>query len=271
MVIQGNITIGVMITIYMAADRVTSPLISLANIYNNMAGSEPLLRKVLDSCPSTEPTLPPVYTNQPDYLVHLEDVSVGYDKNHPVLENLNFKIRRGDKILIEGPSGSGKSTLLKTILNEQDPLSGSLKYGQNLQGKLTDTFAVVEQQPFVFHNTLRYNLVLGKSVPDEKLYAVLKKVGLDSLADETGLGTEIGSGRQLSGGELKRLEVARAMLNEKDILIVDEALSGLDSSNADRLNQLIIDYPGTVINIEHRLTREISSRFNKTLKLGEYK
>lgn len=267
MVIEGNISPGMLLTIYMAADRVTTPLISLVNIYNTMVGSEPLLKKVLDETPAHKEPQQPVYAENNNFLISLKDVSIGYN-NKPILENLNINILSGDKILIEGPSGSGKSTLLKTIMNEMDPLFGSIEYGKDLKSDFSNSFAVVEQQPFVFHNNLKYNLSLGSDFSDEQLYYVLKSVGLDYLANKNSLNIELGLNvHQLSGGELKRLEVARAILYGKNILVVDEALSGLDYDNADKLNRLILNYPGTVINIEHRIDEKIRKRFNKTLKL----
>ncbi|WP_042477148.1 ATP-binding cassette domain-containing protein [Bacillus ndiopicus] len=267
-VINGEISTGMLITIYMAADRVVSPLISLANIYNAMTASEPLLRKVLNEEPTHVQPAEPAFTTSDDYLISLGNVSIGFEEDKPILENINLQVERGDRILIEGASGSGKSTLLKTIMNEQDTLSGEIKYGSSLNGNLTEAFAVVEQQPFVFRNTLKYNLMIGHDIADERLYEVLHKVGLNRLANEEGLQIQLGSdAHQLSGGELKRLEVARAMLSNKEILVVDEALSGLDGENADRLNQLITSYPGTVMNIEHRIDEEIRERFNKKLKL----
>lgn len=267
-VIRGDISIGMLITIYMAADRVVTPLISLANYYNAMTASEPLLSRVLDE--KSQNVLPkePILTGSKDYLISLENVDIGYQMELPILKDINFKIISGDRILIEGASGAGKSTLLKTIMNEQESLSGSIKYGDAIQRNLTESFAVVEQQPFVFKNTLRYNLTLGKEISDQKLCEVLNNVGLIQLATIESLDTQLGSNaHQLSGGELKRVEVARAMLYNKNILVVDEALSGLDAESANQLNQLIMAYPGTVINIEHRLSEEISSRFNKKLSL----
>lgn len=267
-VINGEISAGMLITIYMAADRVVTPLISLANIYNAMTASEPLLRKVLNEEPNHIQPTKPIFTTSNDYLISLENVNIGFKEDKPILESINLRVEQGDRILIEGASGSGKSTLLKTIMNEQDVLSGEIQYGSNLKGNLTEAFAVVEQQPFVFRNTLKYNLMIGQEIADEKLYEVLHKVGLNRMANEEGLQIQLGSEtHQLSGGELKRLEVARAILSNKVILVVDEALSGLDGESADQLNQLITSYPGTVMNIEHRVEEKIRERFNKTLKL----
>jgi len=269
MVIQGELTVGTLITVYMAADRVVTPLISLANFYNEMTATAPLLRKVLDEKPKGQVISEPVFSKSDKHIVSLMDVSVGFEATNPILKNVNLNVTQGDRLLIEEPSGSGKSTLVKIMMNELSPLAGDIQYGRSLKGDLRDQFAVVEQQPFVFHNTLRYNLVLGKEVSDEELFHVLESVGLTQFATETGLNTELGSGHhQLSGGELKRLEVARALLYNKNILVVDEALSGLDDASADGLNRLIMDYPGTVIDIEHRLDNEISDRFNKKLSLS---
>lgn len=121
--------------------------------------------------------------------------------------------------------------------------SGKLKYGKGQDSDTGSAFAVVKQQPFVFHNTLKYNLTLGKEVADNKLFEVLKSVGLNHLADKSGLLIKLGSGTH--------------------------QLSGLDYENADRLNRLIIEYPGTVINIEHQLSKEITNRFNKKLRLNQ--
>lgn len=267
-VVRGDISIGMLITIYMAADRVVTPLISLANLYNAMTASEPLLSKVLDEKTQNPPPKQPLLMDNKEYLISLENVGIGYDSNYPILEDINFKVYAGDRILIEGASGSGKSTLLKTIMNEQEVLSGKIKYSDVFKNNLTESFAVVEQQPFVFNNTLRYNLSLGTENSEYTLCETLKSVGLSHLATTEGLDKRLGSdAHQLSGGELKRLEVARALLYNKNILVVDEALSGLDEKSANQLNLLIMNYPGTVINIEHRLSDEISSRFTKRLKL----
>src|SRR5699024_7333466 len=161
---QGDLAVGTLITVFMAADRVVTPLISLANFYNEMVGSEPLLRKVLDDTPKDQLIESPVFSNSDAYLISLDDVSIGYEEKNPILKNLNVDVEQGDRLLIEGSSGSGKSTLVKTMMNEQAVLDGTIQYGKSLEGDLTDGFAVVEQQPFVFHNTLRYNLVLGKNI-----------------------------------------------------------------------------------------------------------
>lgn len=268
-VVQGNLTVGMLLTVMTAADRVVTPLISLANFYNEMIATEPLLRKILSDRTENKKVKAPQYLEGDGPLILLQDVSIGFDQENPLLEDLNLEIAEGDRILIEGPSGSGKSTLLQTIMNEVDLLKGEIYYASSFRGHFTEKFAVVGQNPFIFNNTLRYNLLLAAKLSNQEIFEVLEKVGLDYFAREEALNTRLGSeSHQLSGGELKRLEVARALLYGKEILVVDEALSGLDDKNADLLNQLILTYPGTVINIEHRLAEDIRSRYNKRIQLG---
>lgn len=268
-VLQGDLTVGMLLTVMTAADRVVTPLISLANLYNEMIATEPLLRKILRDAGEEKKTKAPLYLAGDSPLILLEDVSIGYDQGRPLVEGLNLEIAKGDRILIEGPSGSGKSTLLQTIMNEVDVLKGRIYYANSLRDHLRERFAVVEQEPFIFNNSLKYNLLLAGELSNQKIFDLLKKAGLGDYATEEALNIQLGSeDHQLSGGELKRLEVARALLYGKEILVVDEALSGLDAKNADLLNQLILAYPGTVINIEHRLEKDMRSRFNKRIQLG---
>ncbi|MHA3226164.1 ABC transporter transmembrane domain-containing protein [Globicatella sulfidifaciens] len=267
--IQGNLTVGQLITIYMAADRVTTPLVSIFTYYSWMAGTEPLITTILN--PATKSIIPksPKFGDDEKVLIDLKDVSVGYEKQ-PIMSNVNLKIEDGDRILIQGPSGVGKSTLVRAIMNEVEPLDGEIEYGQKMSNGLTNHFAVVEQTPFLFNETLRFNLTLGQKTDDAKLIRILQQVGLGHLATKSQLDAHYGSeNRVLSGGEMKRLEVARALLYGKEILVVDESLSGLDDTAAEQLNQVIIDYPGTVIDIEHHLSEVIAKKYTKTLTLSK--
>lgn len=268
-VIKGDLSVGELITIYMAADRVTNPLVSGFTYYSWMIGTAPLVtniwsNEVRDAIPSS-----PIISPLSEYLVNLEDLSVGYNKKS-IIENINLQIIQGDRILIQGPSGAGKSTLMKTIMNEIEPTSGKLIFGGKLSNNLTSHFAVVEQRPFLFHDTLKFNLTLGQTIDENKLITVLENVGLNHLANKQALNTMYSEDKNpLSGGEMKRLEVARAILYGKEILVVDEALSGLDEATAKHLNTLIMNYPGTVIDIEHHIKPELVDKFTKKLYMGK--
>lgn len=201
-------------------------------------------------------------------MIRARDLSIGYNDDTHLSKALNFDVHPNDKILIEGPSGSGKTTLLKTIMGEIRPLDGEVSYSLDDSESFSQLFALVEQTPFVFRKTLRFNLTLGHDVSDDQLIRILKSVGLHKYANDESLDMALeGESISLSGGEKKHLGVARALLYNKKILIVDEALSGLDNDSADLLNQVILDYPGIVLNIEHRVTDEIRQRYNKQILL----
>ncbi|MFC3899599.1 ABC-type multidrug transport system, ATPase and permease component [Aliicoccus persicus] len=266
-VIQGHITVGALITIYLAADRVTTPLISLANFYNTMSASIPLIDNILSIKENKKVPLQLASGTQ-DSLIKAKDLIIGYNEDTHLSQALNFDINPNDKILIEGPSGSGKTTLLKTIIGEIRPLNGEMSYNLDDSDTFSELFALVEQTPFVFRKPLRFNLTLGNDVSDDELIGVLESVGLHKYANKESLDMSLeGEDISFSGGEKKRLGVARALLYNKKILIVDEALSGLDNDSADLLNRFILDYPGIVLNIEHRVTDEIRERYNKQIVL----
>ena len=153
-------------------------------------------------------------------------------------------------------------------MNEHEPFHGEVSYGEQLDDNIVMNFAVVEQRPFLFNQSIRYNLQLGNDISDDVLIETLKNVGLDKYAHDKGLDLIIGDdNHRLSGGEMKRLEVARALVYGKDILVVDEALSGLDDTSARKLNDLIMRFPGAVINIEHHIPEELKGNYNKVIAL----
>ncbi|WP_125605748.1 ATP-binding cassette domain-containing protein [Lapidilactobacillus bayanensis] len=268
-VMNGGMTLGALLTVYMAADRVVTPLISLVTYYNRMQATEPLFTRVFDNSTREPVSTSPIIVPEQRDLIDAANVTIGYDQ-HPLLSNLTFSIAPRDRILIQGESGSGKSTLIRALMNELDIQAGTISYSQIFSSNFKTNFAVVEQAPFIFADTLRFNLTLGDKNPDADLITILQRVGLNKFADSASLDILLDSSQyQLSGGEIKRLAVARALLYHKQILVVDEALSGLDSHNADLLNRIILDYPGTVIDIEHRVDQEIKQRFTKCLAVGE--
>lgn len=268
-VIRGEITAGALITIYMAADRVVTPIISSVTWYNRMLSSRPLFDDLISSKQSNQRESVPVFNAGQNDMVVLHNGSVGYDK--PLLTGVELKIRERDKILITGPSGSGKTTLVKTLINDLPLLAGTLSLSPSLKPSPRTSMAIVEQQPFLFDETILFNLTMGKFFPTNQLKQVLNSVGLTKYASEEGLATSVNTAnRGLSGGESKRLEIARAILHSRDFLVVDEAFSGLDEKSTYEISNLITAFPGTVIDIEHRVPEDISHRYSQWFDTARY-
>ncbi|WP_172996988.1 ATP-binding cassette domain-containing protein, partial [Lactobacillus helveticus] len=168
-----------------------------------------------------------------------------------------------------GRSGIGKSTLFKSLLNELPLIKGKILIDKQLnKNNFLSNFGIVGQDTYIFSESLRFNLTLGKDIPSSRLIKVLKKVKLEYLANKNYLDTQIGDkGLSLSGGEKRKVEIARALLNKKDFLLVDEGLSGLDDNSRKQIFALLQSLPQTIIEIEHIMSIEDKQKFDQVINL----
>ncbi|CYU47370.1 ATP-binding cassette domain-containing protein [Streptococcus suis] len=269
----GELVFGVLLSVYMASDRVVTPLISAVYYINEMIGSLPLLESiqlnVTYDCSDDSVFISNVKIA--DSVLETENLAIGYDST-VLLKGLNLFIQQGEKVLVTGGSGTGKSTLFKTLLGEIPALDGTVRIGQeDKEENVYEHIAVIDQNSFVFTDTLRFNLTLGFPMEDSRLLEVLEQVGLEKFANLEMLNARVGKEDiQLSNGEQRRLEVARAILQRKEILFADEALSGLDKINAKLLCGILLNYPGTVLNIEHHIPEQMKAFYTQVIDLNDY-
>lgn len=199
-------------------------------------------------------------------LIEAKDLSFTYpERQNRALENLNLTIQKGQKVAILGKTGSGKSTLLQLLVRNYDANQGELFLaGKPIADYAEDTlrsqFCFLTQRVHVFSDTLRQNLQFASAVniSDEKMIEVLNQVGLGKLLEkEQGLDIWLGDGgRPLSGGEQRRLGLARILLNNTPILLLDEPTEGLDRETERQILRLILAHAEnkTLIMVTHRLT-----------------
>ena len=199
-------------------------------------------------------------------LIEAKDLSFTYpERQNRALENLNLTIQKGKKVAILGKTGSGKSTLLQLLVRNYDANQGELFLaGKPISDYAEDTlrsqFCFLTQRVHVFSDTLRQNLQFASAVniSDEKMIEVLNQVGLGKLLEqEQGLDIWLGDGgRPLSGGEQRRLGLARILLNDAPILLLDEPTEGLDRETERQILRLILAHAEnkTLIMVTHRLT-----------------
>ena len=199
-------------------------------------------------------------------LIEAKDLSFTYpERQNRALENLNLTIQKGKKVAILGKTGSGKSTLLQLLVRNYDANQGQLFLaGKPIADYAEDTlrsqFCFLTQRVHVFSDTLRQNLKFASAVniADEKMIEVLNQVGLGKLLEqEQGLDIWLGDGgRPLSGGEQRRLGLARILLNDAPILLLDEPTEGLDRETERQILRLILAHAEnkTLIMVTHRLT-----------------
>ena len=195
--------------------------------------------------------------------LRLADVSFAYHgQAQPALDNINLTIPAGAHVAVLGRTGCGKSTLLQLLTRAWDPAQGQILFNdmplkEMSEPALRKTVSVVPQRVHLFSATLRDNLLLAApGTADDELRAMLEKVGLHKLLDDEGLNSWLGEGgRQLSGGELRRLAIARALLHNAPLMLLDEPTEGLDATTERQILDLLEkEMQGkTVLMVTHRL------------------
>jgi ATP-binding cassette subfamily C protein CydC len=185
-----------------------------------------------------------------------------HDKNPWVLQDFSLTLAPGERVVVTGPSGCGKTTLAQLIMRLMDPISGRITYGgDDLKNIDPETWrshvAVLSQHTLLFRDTLANNLRLAQpQASDEALVSVLHQAGLGPLLETLpeGLETWIDeAGSNFSGGEARRLALARLMLTDAPMVILDEPMTGLDADTAVALSATLDDWLGqrSVLIISH--------------------
>lgn len=198
--------------------------------------------------------------------VEFKEVRFTYDgQDNEALSGISFGFKKGKFIGLVGQSGAGKSTIVSLLARMYEPDSGEIRAnGRRIHDMDIDgwrsNIAVVRQDPFIFNETLRYNLTIGnRDVSQSRLDEVIEIAKVDEFIDdlpdgyETRLGDE---GVRLSGGQRQRIALARALLKESDILVLDEATSDLDSSLEKQVQSAIenMERDYAIVGIAHRLS-----------------
>ncbi|HGH5394917.1 cysteine/glutathione ABC transporter ATP-binding protein/permease CydC [Raoultella planticola] len=209
----------------------------------------------------------------------LNQVTFSYPQQpSPALENISLQVGAGEHIAILGRTGCGKSTLLQLLTRAWDPADGEiLLNGQPLtwlnEATLRQAMSVVPQRVHLFSATLRDNLLLAApGASDIQLMKALERVGLEKLLEDSGLNAWLGEGgRQLSGGELRRLAIARALLHDAPLMLLDEPTEGLDATTESQILDLLAEVmrEKTVLMVTHRLRG--LARFNRIIVMDNGK
>ncbi|HIF9274761.1 TPA: heme ABC transporter ATP-binding protein/permease CydC [Photobacterium damselae] len=220
------------------------------------------LNEIIEAKPDT-PFDPNGYQAKAQGNITIENISYTYyGSEQPVLKQVNLSLKQGEKLAILGRTGCGKSTLLQLLTRNWDPQQGQISLDgiplpQWQEGALRNAMTVVSQRVDVFNGSLRENLLLAKpQASDAECVQALEQVGLTTLLDGQSLDTWLGEGgRQISGGERRRLGIARALLHDAPILLMDEPTEGLDRRTEQQILELLLEHAKdkTVIFITHRL------------------
>ena len=272
LVLKGDFSAGDFFVAIGMIDQLSYPLISLAGIIRQLVAIKP-------SCAAMEAFLQDG-RKQPSaghemalkQEICFRDVSFSYDGTRMVLKDFDLTVRKGGRYLLKGPSGCGKTTAINLLLKYYSASGGVITVdGTPLNGigSPYDLMTVVRQEATLFHDTLRNNLTMYREISDERLFSVLNSVGLERYANRQALdGMITESGTNFSGGEKKRICLARALLRDTDVLILDEPLANLDPATAERIEDLLLSIRDkTVLVVSHQFTEEKLAAFDRVVTL----
>ena len=267
MVVQGSLTLGQLTSFMMYLGLMIWPMLALAwmfNIVERGSAAYSRIRTMLAEAPVVNDGSKPVPEGRGELDVNIHQFTYP-QTDHPALENVNFALKPGQMLGICGPTGSGKSTLLSLIQRHFDVSEGDIRFHDIPLTKLQldswrSRLAVVSQTPFLFSDTVANNIALGcpnATQQEIEHVARLASVHDDILRLPQGYDTEVGErGVMLSGGQKQRISIARALLVNAEILILDDALSAVDGRTEHQILHNLRQWGQgrTVIISAHRLS-----------------
>ena len=263
-----NFNVGILITFVGYVGQLSGPMNFFSHIFHQWSdsiNSAQRMFEILDSIPEIQESEHPVAMPEPRGDIVLDHVTFGYEINKPVLKNINLHIKEGEMLGIVGRSGAGKTTLVNLISRMYDPQEGAIYLdGVNVRDlafhDLRRNVAMVSQETYIFMGTVEQNIAYAN--PNATKAEIIRAAVLASAHDfilrmPDGYDTIIGSaGRELSGGERQRISIARAILANPKILILDEATASVDTET-EKAIQASLNYlvkGRTTISIAHRLS-----------------
>ncbi len=263
---QGAMTLGTLMTFYTLLGYFLSPIQNVMELQSTLQSAVVAagrLRDILDREKEENATVGQTTAFQNGDII-LNHVDFRYGNRRLVLKDLNMRIPQGKRVALVGASGSGKTTVTKLLMGFYHPERGNIHIGNTDLSSfplalLREKIAYVPQETFLFSDTIRKNLLLGnaRDINDEKLTQVLNACGCEFIdAMPFGLDTMLEeNGANLSGGQRQRLAIARALLREPQILILDEATSNLDVFTERHFHEAVqTAFPQlTIIMVAHRL------------------
>ncbi|WP_137791890.1 ABC transporter ATP-binding protein [Bacillus sp. E(2018)] len=265
LIFQDQITIGTLVVIYQLTTELINSLQRCCNGAIELYGKTAVIERV-----RTQISDQTVECETEDDLVHIyqiefQNVTYCYKgADTPIINNLSLLLPAGKKIAFVGLSGSGKSTITYLLNCFYQPTSGKIKINnvdinKHTVDSVREKINVVFQDPYIFNDTLRNNILMGECIDEQELNKICKLMYISPILNSLpyGLDTVIGErGTTLSGGEKQRIALARALIRNSEVLILDEATSALDNSMEKNV-QKNIDYirkGKTTIIIAHRLS-----------------
>lgn len=273
LIITGKITAGALVGLIQISGTIVAPIQILSESIPKIQGSKPIIERlnalikykdngfIGTGCPTFETD------------ITVKNLQFGYEPEQKIIQSINFSFQKGKKYAVVGKSGCGKTTLINLLNGYYAAFDGQVTYdGVNIRQldieKLNEMSSVIHQNVYMFDESIQNNICLHKQITPTALKKALEISGVAMfLGDEKTLDTSVGeNGNNLSGGQRQRVAVARALVQEKPILILDEGTSAVDMQTAyDIESQLLKIGKLTVITVTHSLNSELLENYDKVI------
>lgn len=280
LVLKGDFSTGGMLTAVQLMNYIVNPILNFSVIINKIKGIKPINEKLVNIVEESNGEETGIIKNSFDESIEISNLSFSYNEEREILRDVNLSINKGEKVAIVGRSGSGKSTLLRLILRYYNDYDGEITIDgvDSKDIKLSSIYeimSIIQQNVFMFDDSIKSNIALYGNYSDEKIDKAILDSGLKSLIDSlpNGKNTSVGeNGSNLSGGEKQRVSIARALIKNTPIILLDEATAALDAETAYEIENSLLNIEGlTSLVVTHKLNPELLKKYDKivVLEYGE--
>lgn len=273
-IITGRITVGTLLGMVQVSSNLANPLVMIFTNVPKIKSIQPIVKKLQSISKYPLSHSKKEHISSFDFCICTKDLGFSYNKQKEVLNEINCTIEKGKKYVVVGKSGCGKSTLIKLLAGYYSDYAGTIKYDNrelNLldRNDIAQLSSIIHQNIYMFDETIQDNICLHEDYPQEKIDNVVMESGLSEFISELpeGLLYQVGeNGANLSGGQKQRIAVARALIRNKPILILDEGTSAVDMQTAyDIENRLLKINDLTIITITHHLRKELLEKYDEII------
>ena len=275
---KGEISVGTAIIIIQLSTHIVGPVKTSISLINQIKSVSLIADKIdeilYDSCEDIEEISLPKFENK----IEVKNLDFSYTSDRKALNNINLTFEKNKKYAIVGESGCGKSTLIKLLMRYYKDYNGDILIDNKdihkiFSNDLYKNMSMIQQNVFMFDDSIKENIKLFANYSDEEVLSICDRSGLSNLISRLpdGINSLVGeNGNKLSGGEKQRIAIARSLINNTKILILDESTSALDNETAYNLESSLLSINDlTLIVVTHKLIKNILLNYDEIIVMKD--
>ena len=271
---NNNITVGTAIIIIQLSTHIVGPVKMSISLINQIRSVKLIADKIENILDSSSVNLESTNLESFKNNIEIKNLDFSYTDDRKALDNINLTFEKNKKYAIVGESGSGKSTLIKLLMRYYNDYNGEILIDNKdlktiYSSDLYKNLSMIQQNVFMFDDSIKENIRLYSNHDDNKILKTCDRAGISNLINRLpkGIDSLVGeNGNKLSGGEKQRIAIARALINDTQILILDESTSALDNETAFNLENSLINLDDlTLITITHKLIKNILVNYDEII------